>query len=190
MIGFESCSLVLGLWIIDCNMRLPLNRLWCLALMFSFLCALPISIAAADQSKTKNPIKATFLGPGSVVAYNPNGWTEETAEHYIREIKRNRERGELSSLGIPPSTPGGSHGLYAAGFIYLIDHKLPKDSLQQFSKSEDPGYLSIARHIKGYYQWSIFGDDQGVIGFRTEGFEGGGREYNHYRVLFFNRHKE
>lgn len=158
--------------------------------MFSFLCALPISVVAADQSKTKNPIKATFLGPGSVVAYNPDGWTEETAEHYIRQIKRYRERGELSSLGIPPSTPTGSHGLYAAGFIYLIDHELPKASLQQFSNGKDPGYLSIAPHIKGYYQWSIFGDDEGVIGFRTEGFEGGGREYNHYRRLFFNRHKK
>jgi hypothetical protein len=148
------------------------------------------STVAADQSKTKNTIKATFLGYASVVAYNPDGWTEQTVEHYIRQIKRYRERGELSSLGIPPSTPTSSVGLYAAGFIYLIDHELPKDSLQQFSKSKDPGYLSIAPHIKGYYQWSIFGDDRGVIGFRTEGFEGGGREYNHYRELFFNRHKK
>ncbi len=171
-------------------MSLLLNRLWLLSLMFSFLCALPISTVAADQSKTKKPIKATFVSPGAVVAYNPNIWTEETAEHYIRQIKSYRERGELSSLGIPPSTPGGKYGSYAAGFIYLIDRELPKDSLKQFSKGEDPGYLSSAPHIKGYYQWSVFGDDRGVIGFRTEGFEGGGREYNHYRVLFFNPHKK
>lgn len=147
-----------------------------------------LSTVAADQSKTKNPIKATFLGPGAVVVYNPNGWTEETAGHYIHQLKEYRERDELSSLGIPPMTPTGRYGEYAAGFIYLIDHKLPKDALQQFSKSRDPGYLSIAPHIKGYYQWSIFGDDRGAIGFRTEGYEGGGREYNHYRELFFNRH--
>jgi hypothetical protein len=76
------------------------------------------------------------------------------------------------------------------GWIYLTDRKLPTEALRQFAKSEDPGYLSIAPHIKGFYQWSIFGEDQGVIGFKTEGYEGGGRQYNHYRKLFFNRHKK
>ena len=171
-------------------MRLFLKRLGCLALLFSFLLALPISMEAADQKATKDRIKATFIGSAVVVTYQPSGWTEQEAEQYIRKLQKLREDEELSQAGVPPTTPTSRRGLYAAGTVFLIDRELPRQALLQFAQSKDPGYLAIAPHIKGYYQWSILGDDEGVIGFRTQGYTGGGREYNHYRRLFLNRHKK
>ena len=101
------------------RMRLFLKRLGCLALLFSFLLALPISMEAADQKATKDRIKATFIGSAVVVTYQPSGWTEQEAEQYIRKLQKLREDEELSQAGVPPTPPTSRRGLYGLLPVWL-----------------------------------------------------------------------
>jgi len=165
------------------------RALGCFALILLFWSPLLFWVMSKDQepiqyeSQQDPPqgISVQFLSPPNLAVTKGSGWTVEAVKNYIWLLKDAREKRELGRLGIPPTTPAGSRGAYAAGAIWLFSVGLPRDRLVEFAEMNDPGWSLVTPLIKGSYLWSIFGDDEGIIGFK-DGLNG--TEYNNYQVLF------